>query len=215
MVDGHSDVSVFGGTVRGFFHGVQVVNGARNEVSGIRAVDNTTGNGIVLRNISDSSVINNSVLGSGRFGGISMFDGRRPEQLDDLPSAGNVIANNAVDGSNNGANTAGISVENGPGHNVVKNRASGSSGDGINLRADNPLPTGRVLSAVTNARVVNNVLIGNGTNAANITSAVAGISLRRNPDTGVGADNNRSSATGSKQCRLRDLRCLPEQSHRQ
>ncbi len=38
LVDGHSDASVFGGTVRGFFHGVQVVNGARNEVSGIRAV---------------------------------------------------------------------------------------------------------------------------------------------------------------------------------
>ncbi len=135
-------------------------------------------------------MINNSVLGSGRSGGISMFDGRRPEQLDDLPSARNVIANNAVDGSNNGANTAGISVENGSGHNVVKNRVSGSSGDGINLRADNPLPSGRVLSAVTNARVVNNVLIGNGTNGANIASAVAGISLRRNPDTCVGADNN-------------------------
>ncbi len=215
VIDGHSDVSVSDGTVRDFFHGVQVVNGSHNTVSGIASIDNTNGNGIVLRNVTNSSLSHNTVLGSGRFGGISVFDGRRPEQLDDLPSARNVLANNVVERSDNGPNTAGISLENGPGHKVMNNRVSGSSGDGINLRADNPLPSGRVLAAVTGAMVVNNVVTGNGTNAANIAPPLAGISLRQNVNTGVGADNTRSSVTGSKTMLPGDLRRLPQQPHRQ
>ncbi len=178
-VDGHSDVTVFGGTVRDFFHGVQVINGSRNTVLDMAALDNTTGNGIVLQNVRDSSVSKNRVIGSGGFGGISVFDGRRPEQLDDIPSANNTITDNVVDQADNRANTTGISLENGSGHHVVDNTVTGSSGDGINLRP-----------GVTNSVVVNNVVTGNGTGAASIPTPVAGIALRQDPDNGVGADGN-------------------------
>ena len=191
-VDEHSDVTVFGGTVRGFFHGVQVVNGARNTVRNMRSIDNTTGNGIVLQNVRDSRVFGNTVVNSGGFGGISVFDGRAASQLDDLPSANNTIAYNVVDQADNRVNTAGISLENGPGHRVVSNTITRSSGDGIILRAgSNPLPgSGRILAPATNAVVLGNVVTGNGRNAGSITPPVAGINLQRNPTTGLGADRN-------------------------
>jgi parallel beta-helix repeat protein len=191
-VDEHSDVTISGGTVRGFFHGIQLINGARNTVSNVRSIDNTTGNGIVLQNQRDSRVIGNTVINSGGFGGISVFDGRAPQQLDDLPSANNVILGNVVDQADNRVNTAGISLENGPGHRVVGNTVTRSSGDGINLRASsNPLPGGgQILPPVTNAVVWGNVVTGNGTNAAAITPPIAGIALQRNVTTGLAADGN-------------------------
>ncbi len=191
-VEERSDVRVFGGTVRGFFHGVHMFNGARNAVFNVRSIDNTTGNGIVLQNMRDSQVVGNTVINSGGFGGISVFDGRAAHQLDDLPSANNLIAGNVVDQADNRLNTAGISLENGPGHRVLGNMVTRSSGDGINLRASsNPLPgTGRILPPVTNALVSGNVVTGNGTNAASIGPPVAGIALRDNPTTGLGADRN-------------------------
>lgn len=178
-VDGHSDVTVFGGTVRDFFHGVQVINGSHNKVFDMEVLDNTTGNGIVLQNVRDSSVFSNSVIGSGAFGGISVFDGRRPEQLDDIPSANNTITDNIVDRANHRPNTAGISLENGSGHRIINNTVTGSSGDGINLRA-----------GVTRSVVANNVVTGNGTRAASIPTPVAGIALRLDSANGVGADSN-------------------------
>ncbi|HEX2273429.1 MAG TPA: right-handed parallel beta-helix repeat-containing protein [Acidimicrobiales bacterium] len=191
-VDEHSDVTVFGGTVRGFFHGVWVQNGARNTVRDMRSIDNTTGNGIVLQNVQDSRVIGNTVINSGGFGGISVFDGRAPQQLDDLPSRDNTIVNNRVDQADNRANTAGISLEHGAGHRVVNNTVTRSSGDGIILRAgSNPLPgSGVILPPVTDAVVSGNVVTRNGTNAANIAAPVAGISLQRNATTGRAADRN-------------------------
>ncbi len=45
LVDGHSDVSVSDGTVRDFFHGVQVVNGSHNTVSGIASITTRTATG--------------------------------------------------------------------------------------------------------------------------------------------------------------------------
>jgi hypothetical protein len=191
-VEGHDNVSIFGGTVQGFFHGVQLVDGRRNRVFDMRVIDNTTGNGIVLQNQANSSAVGNTVINSGGFGGISVFDGRRPEQLDDIPSARNAIVNNVVDQADNRTNTAGISVENGAGHRVINNTVTNSSGDGINLRANNPLPGGGpVLPAVTNSLVTGNLVTGNGTGAGSINTPVAGIALRRNPTTGVGADGNR------------------------
>jgi parallel beta-helix repeat protein len=190
VVDGHSDVTVRNGTVRDFFHGVQVINGSRNVVTGIRSIDNTTGNGIVLQNAADSSVVGNMVVNSGGFGGISVFSGRAPAQWDDVPTARNTIANNLVDQADNRTNTAGISLENGPGHRVLNNAVTNSSGDGINLRADNPIAGGPVLPAVTNAVVSGNTLAGNGKGAASIAAPVAGIALRLNPATGVGANGN-------------------------
>ncbi|MCA1691475.1 MAG: right-handed parallel beta-helix repeat-containing protein [Actinobacteria bacterium] len=169
-----------------------MVNGVRNTVFNVRSVDNTTGNGILLQNTRDSRVIGNTVIHSGSFGGISVFDGRAADQLDDLPSANNAIVNNVVDLANNGLNTAGISLENGPGHRVINNTVTRSSGDGINLRASrNPLPgSGRILPAVTNAVISGNVVTGNGTNAGVIAAPVAGIGLRQNTTTGLGADGN-------------------------
>lgn len=192
VVDEHSDVTVRGGTVRDFFHGVQVINGARNTVYAMRSIDNTTGNGIVLQNARDSRVVGNTVINSGGFGGISVFDGRRPEQLDDLPSGNNTIVNNVVDQSDNRPSTTGISLEHGSGHRVVGNTVTRSSGDGISLLAgSNPLPgSGVVLPPVTNSVISGNVVTGNGTNAAAITAPVAGISLRQNPTTGRGANGN-------------------------
>ena len=191
-IDEHSDVTVFGGTVRGFFHGVHVQNGARNTVREMRSIDNTTGNGIVLQNVRDSRVIRNTVINSAGFGGISVFDGRATGQLDDLPSANNLIANNLVDEADNRVNTAGISLENGAGHRVVNNTVTRSSGDGIILRAgSNPLPgSGRVLPPVTDSVIFGNLITRNGTNAAAIGPPVAGINLQRNPTTGLGADRN-------------------------
>ncbi|HEX2041141.1 MAG TPA: right-handed parallel beta-helix repeat-containing protein [Acidimicrobiales bacterium] len=191
-VDEHSDVTVFGGTVRGFFHGVWVQNGARNTVRDMRSIDNTTGNGIVLQNVRDSRVFRNAVVNSGGFGGISVFDGRATDQLDDLPSANNSILSNLVDQSDNRANTAGISLENGPGHRVVGNTVTRSSGDGIILRAgSNPLPgSGRILPPATDAVVSGNVVTRNGTNATGVTAVLAGINLQRNLITGLGADRN-------------------------
>jgi len=191
-VDGHSGVTILGGTVRDFFHGVQVINGAHNTVFDIRSIDNTTGNGIVLQNVRDSRVVGNTVVNSGGFGGISGFDGRRPEQLDDLPSGNNTIADNVVDQADNRASTTGISLENGSGHRVVNNTVTRSSGDGIALHgSSNPLPgSGRVLPAVTNSVVTGNVVTNNGRNAAAIATPVAGIALRTNTTTGLGADGN-------------------------
>lgn len=191
-VEEHSDVTVFGGTVRGFFHGVQVINGVRNTVADMRSIDNTTGNGIVLQNVRDSRVVGNTVINSGGFGGISVFSGRAADQLDDLPSANNTIADNFVDQADNRVNTAGISLEHGPGHRVVNNTVTRSSGDGIILRAgSNPLPgSGRVLPPVTNSVVLGNTVTRNGTNAGVIGPPVAGINLQRNATTGLGADRN-------------------------
>lgn len=177
-VDGYSDVTVLGGTVRDFFHGVHVINGSRNEVVDMVALDNTTGNGIVLQNVRDSNVSQNTVIGSGGFGGISVFDGRRPEQLDDIPSANNTIVGNVVDRADNRTNTTGISVENGSGHHVVNNTVTRSSGDGINLRP-----------GVTDSTVVNNVVIGNGSGATSVPAPLAGIALRSAD--GIGADGNK------------------------
>ena len=191
-VDGHSDVTVVGGTVRGFFHGVWMQNGARNTVRDMRSIDNTTGNGIVLQNMQDSRVFRNTVINSGGFGGISVFAGRAADELDDLPPANNTILNNVVDQADNRTNTAGISIEHGSGHRVLGNTVTRSSGDGINLRAgSNPLPgSGVILPPVTNALVSGNVVTRNGTNAANIAVPVAGISLQRNVITGLAADGN-------------------------
>ncbi len=191
-VDEHSDVTVFGGTVRGFFHGVWVQNGARNTVRDMRSIDNTTGNGIVLQNVQDSRVVGNTVVNSGGFGGISVFDGRAADELNDLPSRNNTIVNNLVDQADNRTNTAGISLEHGPGHRVLNNTVTRSSGDGIILRAgSNPLPgSGVILPPVTDALVSGNAVTRNGLNAANIAVAVAGISLQRNVITGRSADRN-------------------------
>jgi parallel beta-helix repeat protein len=191
-VDGHSGVTILGGTVRDFFHGVQVINGAHNTVFDIRSIDNTTGNGIVLQNVRDSRVVGNTVINSGGFGGISVFDGRRPEQLDDLPSGNNTVADNVVDQADNRASTTGISLENGSGHGVVNNTVTRSSADGIALHgSSNPLPgSGRVLPAVTNSVVTGNAVTNNGRNAAAIPAPVAGIALRTNTTTGLGADGN-------------------------
>lgn len=190
-VDGASNVTVKNGTVRDFFHGVHVQNGSHNKVVGMQSIDNTTGNGIVLQNVADSQVMRNTVINSGGFGGISVFDGRNTDQLDDLPSARNSIAHNVVDQADNRITTVGISLENGPGHKVTHNTVTNSSGDGIRLLGDRPLPGGPVLPAVTGAQVVNNVVIGNGTRAGENAAPVAGISLQRTQASGVGADDNK------------------------
>ena len=190
-VDGHSGVTIKNGTVRDFFHGVHVQNGSHNKVVDVQSIDNTTGNGIVLQNVSDSKVMRNTVINSGGFGGISVFDGRSPAQLDDLPSARNMIAHNLVDQADNRVTTAGISIENGPGHKVIHNTVTNSSGPGIRLLGDNPLSSGAVLAAVTGAHVVNNDVIGNGTRAHETAIVMAGIMLRRTPASGVGADGNK------------------------
>ncbi|MFN2557501.1 MAG: right-handed parallel beta-helix repeat-containing protein [Nitriliruptorales bacterium] len=190
-VNGHSNVTVKNGTVRGFFHGVHVQNGSHNKVVDIRSLDNTTGNGIVLQNVTDSQVMRNTVINSGGFGGISVFDGRATDQLDDLPSARNMIAHNLVDQADNRTTTSGISLENGSDHRVINNTVTNSSGDGIVLFGNRPLPGGAVLPPVTGAQVVNNVVVGNGTGAADTSTPLAGISLRRTVVTGVGADDNK------------------------
>lgn len=190
-VDGHSNTTIKNGTVRGFFHGIHVQNGSHNGVVNIESRDNTTGNGIVLQNVADSEVKRNTVINSGGFGGISVFDGRRDEQLDHLPSARNTIANNVVDQANNRAATAGISLENGPDHKVINNTVTNSSGSGIRLLGDRPLGDGSSLAPVTGAKVVNNDVVGNGTNAEGVSTPLAGISLERTEASGVGADDNR------------------------
>ena len=190
-VDERSNVTVKNGTVRGFFHGIHVQNGRNNAVVDIDAIDNTGGNGIVLQNVTDSKVTRNTVINSGGFSGISVFDGRATSQLDDLSSARNTIANNVVDQSDNRVATVGISVENGPGHKVMHNTVTNSAGDGIALHGNRPLAGGVVLPAVTDAKVVNNLVVGNGARSAETNTAFAGISLRRTAATGVGADGNK------------------------
>lgn len=190
--EGHDDVTIFGGTVRGFFHGVWVQNAVRNTVRNMRSIDNTNGNGIVLQNVQDSRVIGNAVVNSGGFGGISVFDGRAADELDDLPSRNNTIVDNVVDQADNRPNTAGISLEHGSGHRVLNNTVTRSSGDGIILRAgSNPLPgSGVILPPVTNAVVSGNIVTRNGLNAANVAATLAGINLQRNATTGRAADSN-------------------------
>lgn len=102
------------------------------------------------------------------------------------------VAKGPSSGSTPRTNTTGISLENGSGHRVVNNTVTPSSGAGIALhRSSNPLPgSGRVLPAVTNSVVTGNVVTGNGTNAAAIPTPVAGIALRTNTTTGLGADGN-------------------------
>jgi parallel beta-helix repeat protein len=171
---------------------VWLQNGTRNTVRDMRSVDNTNGNGIVLQNMQDSRVMANRVINSGGFGGISVFDGRAADQLDDHPSTNNLILGNVVDQADNRTNTAGISIEHGSRHRVLNNTVTRSSGDGIILRAgSNPLPgSGVILPPVTDAVVSGNVVTRNGTNAANIATPVAGISLQRNVITGLSADRN-------------------------
>lgn len=190
-VDGASNVTVKNGTVRDFFHGVHVQNGSNNRVANIQSLDNTTGNGIVLQNVTDSKVMKNRVINSGGFGGISVFDGRRPEQLDHVPSARNSIVNNVVDQADNRPTTAGISLEHGPGHKAINNTVTRSAGPGIVLYGDTPLSDEVTLPAVTGAKVVNNVVEGNGARAEQTNTPMAGIVLRRTAGTGVGADDNK------------------------
>lgn len=170
-IDQQSHVTVRGGTVRDFSHGVWVLNGSNNRIHHMVSVDNTASNGIVLQNVRKSSVIENIVSGSGRFGGISIFDDRITPLRYQTRSGDNTIAGNVVHESANGPSTAGISVESGSGHRVINNQVTKSAGDGISLRA-----------GVTSSVVRDNDVWDNRGN---------GISLQLSRTTGAGADDNR------------------------
>jgi parallel beta-helix repeat protein len=179
---GQSNVVVTNGTIRDFYHGVRVTQGSSNRVTQLRVVNNRGGNGIVLENSQDNIVDGNSVVGNGRFSGISTFDSVF------LParSARNTITNNLLN-LNNFMGAHGVSIESGSGHRVRSNQVVASGRDGISLFA-----------RVSNTTVEGNVVRNNGRHGINVQNGSTGNLVQANQAIGnaqngilVAGQNNR------------------------
>ncbi|HEX2273705.1 MAG TPA: right-handed parallel beta-helix repeat-containing protein [Acidimicrobiales bacterium] len=171
---GQRNVTVTNGTVRDFYHGVRVTQGSGNRVTGIRAVRNQGGNGVVLENSSDNVVADNLVVSNGRFSGVSTFDSVS------LPAgaARNTIRNNVVH-TNAFMGAHGISLEHGSGHVVTGNKIVASGRDGISL-----------FGPVSDAMVTGNTVQSNGRHGINVQSGSArnliqGNQVTRNAQIGI------------------------------
>lgn len=192
-----TNVVVKNGVIRDFYHGVRVTQGGNNLVTQLRTINNQGGNGVVLENSRDNVVEGNTVIGNGRFSGVSTFDSVF------LPpaSARNTFRNNVLN-MNNFSGAHGISLENGPGHRVLSNIVVASGRDGISL-----------FGRVSDATIENNLVRNNGRHGINVASGSTGNLIRGNQATGnaqvgiqISGQSNRILANSAFSNAVADLR---------
>ena len=150
---GVTGVTVKNGTVEGFDAGVAIYGGSGNAVQNMTIQNNVNdylsppcdlGDGIAILNSDDNRILDNTLIGNGPYGGISVIEDSDRNLISGNTVLGHNLRSRSGSGCGNTNQDEGIRIE-GPGANdniVENNRVEGSGLAGIGLHGHvcNPGP---------------------------------------------------------------------------